>query len=48
MTEVQEKELVEQIEREVTHRGGLIALVVCLSVAGGLLIAGLMAFFPAN
>lgn len=48
MTEVQEKELVEQIERDVSDRGGLIALVLCLSVAGGLLIAGLMAFFPAS
>lgn len=48
MTEIQEKELIEQIERDVTDRGGLVALVLCLSVAGGLLIAGLMAFFPAS
>ena len=48
MTEVQEKELVEQIERDVADRGGLIALMLCLCVAGGLLIAGLMAFFPAS
>lgn len=46
MTEVQEKELVEQIERDVADRGGLIALVVCLCVAGGLLLAGLMSYIP--
>jgi hypothetical protein len=48
MTDVQEKELVEQIERDVADRGGLVALVLCLTVAGGLLIAGAMAFFPAG
>lgn len=48
MTEVQEKELVEQIERDVSDKGGLIALVLCLAVAAGLLIAGLMALFPAR
>lgn len=48
MTEIQEKELVEQIERDVANRGGLVALVLCMSVAGGLLIAGAMAFFPAG
>jgi len=48
MTEVQEKELVEQIERDIADRGGLIALGVCLCVAGGLLIAGLLAFFPVS
>lgn len=48
MTEVQEKELIEQIERDITDRGGLIALGVCLCVACGLLIAGLMALFPAS
>ncbi|HPN06568.1 MAG TPA: hypothetical protein PK050_12230 [Hyphomonadaceae bacterium] len=48
MTEIQEKELIEQIERDVTNRGGLVALVLCLSVAAGLLVAGAMAFFPAG
>lgn len=48
MTEVHEKELADQIDREISNRGGLIALVLCLSVAGGLLIAGAMALFPAG
>lgn len=48
MTDVHEKELAEQIDREVSDKGGLIALILCLSVAGGLLIAGAMALFPAG
>jgi hypothetical protein len=48
MTDVHEKELAEQIDREVSDKGGLVALVLCLSVAGGLLIAGAMAFFPVS
>lgn len=48
MTEVPEKELADQIDREVSDRGGLIALVLCLAVAGGLLVAGAMALFPAG
>lgn len=48
MTDVNEKELADQIDREVSDRGGLIALVLCLSVAGGLLIAGAMALFSAG
>jgi len=46
MTEVHEKELADQIDREVSGRGGLVALLLCLCVAGGLLIAGAMAMFP--
>ena len=46
MTEVHEKELADQIDREVSDRGGLVALLLCLCVAGGLLIAGAMAMFP--
>lgn len=48
MTDVHEKELSEQIDREVSDKGGLVALVLCLCVAGGLLIAGAMALFPAS
>lgn len=46
MTDVHEKELAEQIDREVSDRGGLVALVLCLCVAGGLVLAGAMALFP--
>lgn len=48
MTDVHEKELAEQIDREVSDKGGLVALVLCLCVAGGLLIAGAMALFPVS
>lgn len=48
MTDVHEKELADQIDREVSDKGGLIALVLCLCVAGGLVIAGAMALFPAG
>ncbi|MDP3492101.1 MAG: hypothetical protein Q8R82_03230 [Hyphomonadaceae bacterium] len=46
MTDVHEKELADQIDREVSDRGGLVALLLCLSVAAGLLIAGGMALLP--
>lgn len=48
MTDMHEKQLADEIDREVSDKGGLIALVLCLAVAGGLLIAGAMALFPAG
>ncbi len=48
MTDVPEKELAEQIDRELSDRGGLVALVLCLVAAGGLLVAGAIALFPAG
>lgn len=48
MTNINEQELAEQIDRDVADRGGLIALVLCLCVAGGLLFAGAIALFPAG
>lgn len=48
MTDINEQELADQIDREVSNKGGLVALVLCLIVAGGLLIAGAMPFFPAG
>jgi hypothetical protein len=46
MTDVHERELVDQIDREVSDKGSLVALVLCLCVAAGLVIAGSMALFP--
>ncbi|HVY88714.1 MAG TPA: hypothetical protein VG942_07590 [Hyphomonadaceae bacterium] len=39
MTDLQEKEIIDQIDREVASSDGLIALVLCLSMAVGLLVA---------
>lgn len=46
MTDIDEEELARQIDRDVAAKGGLVALVLCLCVAGGLLIAGAVALFP--
>lgn len=43
MTDLPEQELADEIDREIADRGGLWALVICLSVAGGLVVAGSMA-----
>jgi hypothetical protein len=40
MTDLHERQLVDQIDREVTSSHGLVALVLCLSLAVGLAIAG--------
>lgn len=48
MTDFHEKQLADEIDREVSDKGGLVALVLCLAVAGGLLFAGAMALFPVN
>lgn len=48
MTDLHEKQLADEIDREVSDKGGLVALILCLSVAGGLLLAGAMALFPAG
>lgn len=48
MTDINERELAEQIDRDVSNKGGLVALVLCLCVAGGLLLAGAMSLFPAG
>jgi hypothetical protein len=39
MTDIHEKELADQIDREVAASDGLMALVLCLSVVAGLLVA---------
>jgi len=48
MTDIHEKELAEELDRELSDKGGLVALVLCLAVAGGLLVAGATALFPAG
>ncbi len=47
MTDLHEKELAEEIDREVSDKRGLIALAVCLLVAIGLLVAGASAILTA-
>ena len=40
MTDIREREIAEQIDREIASTDGLMALVLCLSVAAGLVVAG--------
>ena len=47
MTDIHEKELADQIDREVASSDGLMALVLCLSVTAGLLVAGVAALLGA-
>jgi hypothetical protein len=47
MTDIHEKELADQIDREVAASDGLMALVLCLSVAAGLVVAGVAALLGA-
>jgi hypothetical protein len=47
MVDPNEKRIREEIDREVSDKGGLIALVLCLVVAIGLLVAGTLAFLQA-
>ena len=48
MTDIHEKEIADQIDREVADSNGLLALVVCLSVSFGLVVAGLAAALGAG
>lgn len=43
MTDTHEKDIADQIDREVAAKEGLLALVVCLSVTVGLAAAGVLA-----
>ena len=43
-----EKEIAEQIDRELADSDGLLALVVCLSVSCGLVVAGVLAVLGAG
>ena len=40
MTDIHEKEISDQIDRELASSDGLVALVLCLAVAAGLMVAG--------
>jgi Na+-transporting NADH:ubiquinone oxidoreductase subunit NqrC len=43
MTDIHEKELADQIDREVESSDGLLLLVLCLTVTAGILVAGVSA-----
>jgi hypothetical protein len=45
MTDIHEKELAEQIDREVESSDGLLLLVLCLAVTAGIVVAGVSALF---
>jgi hypothetical protein len=42
MTDIREKDIVDQIDREVAAKDGLLALVLCLSATVGLAAAGVV------
>jgi len=42
MTDIHEKDIADQIDREIHAPDGLLALVVCLSVTVGLAVAGVI------
>ena len=48
MTDMHEQELADEIDREVSNKGGLLALVLCLAVAAGLVVAGSAALLGAS
>ena len=41
----EERQIMEELDREIASTGGLVALVVCLMVAAALLTAGMMGIF---
>ena len=43
MTDIHEKELVDQIDREIESTDGLLLLVLCLAVTAGIVVAGVSA-----
>lgn len=47
MTDSQDKDIADQIDREVTSKDGLLALVLCLSATVGLAAAGVASLFGA-
>jgi len=47
MTDIHEQEIADQIDREVASSDGLLALVLCLAVAAGLVVAGAASLFGA-
>jgi hypothetical protein len=47
MTDIHERDILDQIDREVSSSDGLMALVLCLSVTLGLAAAGVAALLGA-
>ncbi len=47
MTDIREKEIADQIDREIASSDGLVALVLCLAAAAGLAVAGVASFVSA-
>lgn len=47
MADIHEKEIADQIDREIASSDGLLALVLCLSVSAGLVIAGALSLLGA-
>jgi hypothetical protein len=47
MIDIHEQEIADQLDQEVASSGGLLALVVCLSVAVGLVVASATALLGA-
>ena len=47
MTDIQEQDIAEQIDRDVTSNSGLLALVLCLPATVGLAAAGVAALLGA-
>jgi len=47
MTDLHEQELADQIDREIASTDGLMALVLCLSVAAGLVVAAVVSLLGA-
>lgn len=45
MDEMNDNELSRQLDREVSGKAGLAALVICLAVVAGILLAGGIVFF---
>jgi hypothetical protein len=41
MTDIHEKDIADQIDREIAASDGLFALVLCLSITAGLVVAGI-------
>jgi hypothetical protein len=47
MTDIREKDIADQIDREVASKDGLLALVICLSATVGLAAAGVASLLGA-
>ncbi len=46
MNEQDERQLIEELDREVSRRGSLFALIACLAIVTGLAVAAAVAMVP--